>query len=694
MSAGKSKKELLLEIGCEEIPARFVAPALDSLKQKASASLGSLRLEHGEILTAGTPRRLTVCVRDVSPAQPDLVREVTGPARSVAYDGEGGLTRAGQGFARSQGVEPDELTVKVLSKGEYICAVRREVGRPAADVLREAVPEWITSMRFPKSMRWGDGDLRFARPIHWILSLFGGKVLKFEVEGIPSGSRSAGHRFLSPETFEVSGWNDYLEKTKGAMVIADPKERRAMIGDQVGEAARRAGGEVSGDEELLDTVTHLVEYPVAVCGAFDDDFLNLPEEVLVTAMKSHQKYFTVRGTSGGLMARFVAVSNMTCDDGMKLVKEGNERVLRARLADARFFFREDSKVSLADHVPELHKVVYQEKLGTYGEKIERVASLARDLAEKTGTCEPVDASRAALLSKADLVTLMVGEFPELQGVMGREYAALSGESPEVAAAVFEQYLPRHSGDELPGSDIGSILSIADRADSIAGIFGVGEAPTGSEDPYGLRRHTLAIINILQSRRYDLSLSALFEKAVGLLKGKLEVPAEALLPQILAFFQGRLENLYVGAGFPPDIVRAVLASGFDSLTRAKDRIEALDDFRKEEDFLPLATTFKRAANIVPAGFVGSVDPTLFQEKAERDLFEALGGLEGKVRRFIGEDDYRGALGDMASIRTALDTFFDEVLVMAKDPAVKENRLALVGNLASLFSGIADFRQISV
>lgn len=694
MSAGVSKHELLLEIGCEEIPARFVAPALDSLEKKVSASLASLRLEHGEILAAGTPRRLAVCVRDVSPAQPELVRDVIGPARSVAYDAEGNITRAGQGFARSQGVEPAELTVTTLSKGDYVCAVRREEGRPAAAVLRDEIPEWITSLRFPKSMRWGYGELRFARPIHWILSLLGGEVLEFEVEGICSGNRSAGHRFLSPETFAVTSWADYLEKTKSAMVVADPRERRAMIGDQVEEAARGEGGTVSGDEELLDTVTYLVEYPVAVCGAFDEDFLNLPEEVLVTAMKSHQKYFTVRGKNDDLMARFVAVSNMTCDDGMKLVREGNERVLRARLADARFFFREDSKISLADHVPELNKVVYQEKLGTYGEKIGRVAALAGEMAEKSCTCDSEDASRAALLSKADLVTLMVGEFPELQGVMGREYALLSGEKAEVATAVFEQYLPRYSGDELPQSDLGAILSVADRADSIAGIFGIGEAPTGSEDPYGLRRHTLAIINILQSRRYALGLSWLFEKAIGLLQGKLEVPLEDLRPQILAFFQGRLENLYVGTGFPPDIVRAVLASGFDSLTKAKDRIEALDDFRKEEDFLPLATTFKRAANIVPEGFVGSVDPALFQEKAERDLHEALGGLEGKVMRFIGEEDYRSALRDMASIRTVLDSFFDEVLVMAKEPAVKENRLALVQNLAALFSGIADFRQISV
>ncbi|MFC1657642.1 glycine--tRNA ligase subunit beta [Candidatus Moduliflexota bacterium] len=686
-------KELVLEVGCEEIPARFIANALASLREKAESSLRGLRLEHGAIRTAGTPRRLAVCVEDLAERQEELVREVTGPARSAAYDSDGNLTKAGLGFARSLGVDPGELTVKSLPKGEYLAGVRREKGRDSADILREVLPGWLISLRFPKSMRWGNGDLRFARPIHWILALYGGNVLDFEVEGIISGNRSRGHRFLSPAAFEVKGWNDYLEGMKNARVIADPKERRELIAEQIAEAAVREGGTVSPDEDLLDTVTNLVEYPVAVCGSFDEDFLELPEEVLVTEMKFHQKYFTVRDGEGRLMARFIAVSNITCDDGMKIVREGNERVLRARLADGRFFFQEDGKVPLENFVSSLEKVVYQEKLGSYREKVARVEGMSVKLAGQIG-CDPGQAARAARLSKADLVTQMVGEFPELQGVMGREYALKAGEAPEVAMAIFEQYLPRHSGDELPSGDLGAVLSIAERIDSIVGIFGIGEAPTGSEDPYGMRRHTLAIINIIMERSYPIELSPLIEEAIRTLQGKTDRPGGELLGEVRDFFGGRLENLFTGDGHPPDVVRAVLAAGFERLPEVRKKIAALTDFRSRAEFLPLATVFKRAANIVPEGFSGGVDPALFAEGEERELHDAVSGLEGDVRQLVVEENYRAALVKMAAIQPVLDRFFEKVLVMAEEDAVKTNRLALVQGLASLFSGIADFRQISV
>lgn len=691
--SGEKSVELLLEIGCEEIPARFIPPALADLRTRAAKALKELRLEHGEVVTAGTPRRLTLAVRGIAGLQPELVREVTGPAKAVAYGPDGTLTKAGIGFARSQGADPDALTVKKTAKGEYVSVIRKEEGRAAAAILAEEIPRWITSLRFPKSMRWGDGDLRFARPIHWIVALLGGEVLDFEVEGIRASNRSAGHRFLSPASFEVEGWDDYLRKMEEASVIVVPGERKASIAAQIAAAATAEGGTVSNDEELLDTVTHLVEYPVAVCGSFDEDFLGLPEEVLVTSMKYHQKYFTVRDGGGRLMARFIAVSNMRCAD-MSLIREGNERVLRARLADARFFFEEDRKTVFADYVSKLEKVVYQEKLGTYREKIDRVAVIARSLAKKTGAAEPEDAARAALLSKADLVTQMVGEFPELQGVMGREYAAASGEKEPVAAAIFEHYRPRFAGDDLPESDLGALLSIADRVDSISGIFGIDEAPTGSEDPYGLRRHTLATINILTARDYDVDLSSLIEEAIGLVAEKVVRPSDELQREIMEFFRGRLEHLYVGAGFPSDVVRAVLAAGFDRLPEVKKKIEALDSFRRLDSFLPVATAFKRASNIVPADFEGRVDAALLQEKEEKDLHAALAGLREKTVAALEGGDYAGALEEMADLRPVLDRFFDKVLVMADDPAVRDNRLALVQGLASLFSRIADFRQISV
>jgi glycyl-tRNA synthetase beta chain len=535
--------------------------------------------------------------------------------------------------------------------------------------------------------------MRFARPIHWILALFGGEILEFEVGGIKASNRSAGHRFLSPASFEVKDWEDYLLKMEEASVIAVPDERKSRIAVQIAEAAAADGGAVTRDEELLETVTHLVEYPVAFCGSFEDDFLRLPEEVLVTSMKYHQKYFTVRDGGGRLMARFIAVSNMRCAD-MGLIREGNERVLRARLADARFFFEEDSKTVFADFVAELDKVVYQEKLGTYREKVDRVAAIARSLAKKTGAADPEDAARAALLSKADLVTQMVGEFPELQGVMGREYAASSGEKKTVAVAIFEHYRPRFAGDDLPESDLGALLSVADRIDTIGGIFGIDEAPTGSEDPYGLRRHTLAIINILTARGYRLDLSSLIEEAIGLVAEKVLRPADELQRDIMEFFRGRLEHLYVGAGFPSDVVRAVLAPGFGRLPEVKKKIEALESFRRLDSFLPVATTFKRASNIVPADFEGRVNPALLQEKEEKDLHAALEGLHEKTVAALEGGDYAGVLDEMANLRPVLDNFFDKVLVMAEDPAVRDNRLALVQGLASLFGRVADFRQISV
>jgi glycyl-tRNA synthetase beta chain len=583
--------------------------------------------------------------------------------------------------------------VKKTAKGEYVSVTVKEEGRAAAAILGDELPRWITGLRFPKSMHWGEGDLRFARPIHWIVALLDGEVLDFEVEGIRASNRSAGHRFLSPASMEIENWDDYLRKMEEASVIVVPGERKGRIAAQIAEAAAAEGGSVSTDEELLDTVTHLVEYPVAVCGSFEEDFLSLPEEVLVTSMKYHQKYFTVRGADGELMARFIAVSNMRCAD-MGLIREGNERVLRARLSDARFFFEEDRKTAFADFVGRLDKVVYQEKLGTYREKIDRVAVIARSLAKKTGVAEPDDAARAALLSKADLVTQMVGEFPELQGVMGREYAIASGEKEGVAAAIFEHYRPRFASDDLPESDLGSLLSVADRVDSISGIFGIDEAPTGSEDPYGLRRHTLATINILTARDYNLDLSSLIEEAIGLVAEKVVRPSDELLREIMEFFRGRLEHLYVGAGFPSDVVRAVLAAGIDRLPEVKKKIEALESFRKLDSFLPVATTFKRASNIVPADFEGAVDAALLQEEEEKDLHGALAGLREKTVTALEVGDYAGALEEMAGIQPVLDQFFDKVHVMADDSSLRDNRLALVQELAGLFSRVADFRQISV
>jgi glycyl-tRNA synthetase beta chain len=683
--------ELLLEIGTEEIPARFVPRALDDLAATARAALAARRLAHGAVLTFGTPRRLTLAVRGIVPRQPDLELEVVGPAKKAAYGPDGALTRAGLGFAKGQGVAEADLFVKTLPKGEYLCGIRRETGRPAAEILREELPGWITGLRFQKSMRWGGGDLRFVRPIHWLLALLGGEVVPFELEGLRAGNQSRGHRFLAPAPFPVADLADYLQRTRAAKVLVDPAERHASIRRQVEAEAAKKGGLAMIDEELLDHVTNLVEWPVAVCGGFEPEFLSVPAEVLVTAMKSHQKYFTVRDAAGALLPWFVTISNMEAAD-MGLIRAGNERVLRARLSDARFFWEEDLKVPLRGRVQGLATVLYQEKLGTYLEKVERLRELGRWLARESGAAAEQDAERAAFLSKADLVTGMVGEFPELQGVMGRHYALRSGEPPEVAEALLEAYLPRFAGDALPATGLGAVLSVADRVDTIVGIFGIGLSPTGSEDPYALRRHTLAVINILAERAWPIHLYSLVELAIATLGPKVSLPPEGLRAEVLDFFRGRLENLYAGLDFPVDVVRAVLAAGFDRLPEVKQRIAALDELRRLEDFSQLAVTFKRVANIVPPGFAGEIDVALCTEPPEQDLALAVTGVSADVDALLRKRDYATALRKIAELRPVVDRFFDGVLVMAEDPRVRQNRLALLAGVAALFAPIADFRHL--
>jgi len=683
--------DLLLEIGTEEIPARFIPRALDDLAAAARASLEARRLAHGEVSTFGTPRRLVLAVRGIVAQQPDLASEVTGPPSRAAYGPDGSLTKAGAGFAKGQGVDPKDLFVKETPKGQYLAAIRREAGRPAAAILREELPGWILGLRFQKSMRWGEGDLRFVRPLHWVLALFGGEVLAFDLEGLKSGNRSRGHRFLAPAEFEVRDLADYLVKIRAAMIVVDPAERRDSIRRQVEAAGRDKGGTAVIDEELLEHVTNLVEWPVAVCGGFEPAFLGVPAEVLVTAMKSHQKYFTVVDTTGKLLPWFITISNMLAAD-MGHIRAGNERVLRARLSDARFFWEEDLKTPLRSRVSGLASVVYQEKLGTYLEKVERVRKLSRWLARETGGTSEADAERAAFLCKADLVTGMVGEFPELQGIMGRHYALHAGEKPQVAEALLEAYLPRFAGDRLPQTDLGAILSVADRMDTICGIFGIGMSPTGSEDPHALRRHTLAVINILAARAWPIYLNSLVEFAILALSGKHTHPPEQLRAEVLEFFRGRLENLHTAGGSPVDVVRAVLSAGFDRLPEVKRRIDALDEIRRREDFAPLAVTFKRVANIVPPGFEGEIDAARCTDPLESDLEAAVSAVRADVGALVWERDYRGALSRIAELRPVVDRFFDGVMVLSDDPKVRANRLALLAAVQSLFADLADFRQL--
>ncbi|UCG38815.1 MAG: glycine--tRNA ligase subunit beta, partial [bacterium] len=489
------KKDLLLEIGTEEIPASYLPPALDQIKDLASRELGAQRVSFEQVRAYATPRRIVLHVQGVAVSQESSVKEVLGPARSVAFDEKGNATKAAEGFARSQGLKVGDLKVVKTPKGEYVAAVRAETSMPTADVLPGIMPRIITSLHFPKFQRWGYLSLRFPRPIRWMLCLFGSDVVPFELEGIRSGRMIRGHRFMAPGPFEIKDVKDYFVKVKKSKVILDQEQRRRMIMEGVQKAAEQVGGVPIKDEELLEEVTYLVEYPVIVTGTYEDRYLSLPREVLITSMRSHQRYFSVTSKRGKLMPYFVTISNNVTRD-KRVVAMGNERVLRARLEDAMFFFQEDAKVKLQKRVDELKDVVFQQKLGTSWEKMERFSSLAQSVTRKVAPENLKEVKRVAFLCKGDLVTQMVGEFAELQGVMGREYALLDGEDTTVADGILEHYYPRFSGDRTPGTVGGAAVSLADRLDTVCGCFGIGITPTGTADPYGLRRHALAVIAIL------------------------------------------------------------------------------------------------------------------------------------------------------------------------------------------------------
>jgi glycyl-tRNA synthetase beta chain len=685
------KKELFLEIGTEEIPAAFLPKAMSDMDALIRKELEHARVSHGEVRTLATPRRLALLVRDLDERQPDAEVTALGPAKKVAYDADGKPTKAAEGFARGQGVTVADLTTATTEKGEYVAVTKRLVGRPTAEILTEILPRLIGAIPFRKSMRWGGLDVRFARPMHWIVALFDGVVVPFSFGSINSGSASRGHRFMADASFPVRDFVHYLDECERHFVIPDPEKRKEIIRREVEQAARAAGGRVLSDEDLLEQVTFLVEYPSVVRGSFSPEFLQVPKEVLITSMREHQRYFSLVDEDGHLLPNFITVNNTLADDPT-VVMRGNERVLRARLSDARFFFDEDKKVSLEDRVEDLKGIVYQAKLGTSHEKMERFRKLSEALASRL--CPEVTAkvSRTAYLCKADLVTGMVGEFPELQGVMGREYALLSGEEPEVARAIHEHYLPTQAGGDLPSSDIGAFVSIADKLDTICGCFGVGLIPSGTADPYALRRSALGIIAIILDRGYDLSLAELIDASLGLLRDKLTRDETLVRADVLEFFRGRYVNLMAGR-YPSDVVEAVVAVSFDNLNETAARMAALAEFKERPDFEPLAVAFKRVCNIVKEGIDIPVDAGLFREDAERELFCAFDAVASAARGKIGGKDFLAALTEIAGLKGPVDVFFDGVMVMAEDEQVRNNRLALLTRIARLFGAIADFSRIS-
>ena len=624
------------------------------------------------------------------------MQEITGPPLRVAYDEEGRPTKAAFGFAKKQDVTVDDLTSIKTEKGEYLFVKRTIPGRPTREILSEILPAVLSTISWPKSMRWGSVGIPFVRPVHWIVGLFDGEALPFEFAGIASGKMSRGHRFMAPEPFEVCDVQDYLKKIQGAYVVIEQPERERIVVDITAEEAGKVQGVPPDDSDLVSTVANLVEYPSAVCGGFDEKFLALPDPVLITAMREHQKYFAVYDRDGRLLPNFVAVNNTVTRDP-STVRKGHERVLRARLSDAAFFMEEDRKQPLTDRLEDLKRVIYQADLGTSFAKVQRFENLSKEVAEIVLPDEIESAALAARLCKCDLVTQMVGEFPSLQGVMGKEYAQLEGYPEKVSTAIEEHYLPLKAGGKLPAGELGAIVGVADRIDTIAGCFSVGLEPTGSADPFALRRHAIAIIRIIEAFDWEISLSWLVDRALFYLRQELDFSVEKIFSQVMAFVRERYKNLLLGEGYEPDLIEAVLSAGFDNIRGLRPRIEQLKQFSKEsEDFGLLAFTFKRVTNILKKETVSfAVDQELFQDQEETALWETFETVRDRVHEMLEGGRFFDALEVMAELRKPVDLFFDGVEVMVKDnEALRKNRIGLLQRIEALVLLVADFSKFSI
>ncbi len=688
--------DLLFEIGAEEIPAGFVPPALRQLEEDLAAALGEARLGHGEVRAVGSPRRLAVWSRDVAPRQADARTEALGPPVAQAFDAEGRPTPAALGFARGQGVDVSALSRAQTPKGERVAVIRVEKGKRAEKVLPALLERLVARLRFKKSMRSRFDEATFARPVRWMVALYAGRPLTVRHGEVVSGKVTFGHRFVHPKAIRLSGTpEDYLARLRRAGVLADPSERRAAIEKGLARAARQSGGAVRPDEALVEQVLHLVEHPTAVAGQFEKSNLALPPEVVISEMRNHQRYFAVVDRQGRLTNRFVAVSGTPVRDP-RVARHGYQRVLRARLADARFFFEADRQRPLRDRVESLGRRTYQARLGSELDRANRIGAIAVSLARAVGKdALAADVLEAARLCKTDLTTGMVGEFPELQGVMGSHYARLEGLKPEIADAIEDHYKPLGASEEMPRGDVGALVGLADRLHALVGIVGVGEKATGAADPFGLRRAAIGILRILLHRGYHLSLAGSVEATLDSLQGvRLAADRAQVAGQVADFVGKRLEALW-GEQLAPDLVAAVLAAGFDDVVDARRRLEALAAAKTRPDFVPLATTFKRVANIqekAQGAGAARVDPALLRDEAERHLLGELERVEASVARLRASRDYAAILGAVAGLKPAVDRFFDEVLVMADEAALRDNRLGLMRRVGALFADVADFRRL--
>lgn len=688
-----SAADFLVEIGTEELPPKALNSLSESLAQGIENGLNQADLAYGKVHIYAAPRRLAVWIEQVALAQADKRVERRGPAKKAAFDENGNPSKALEGFARSCGVTVAELMEVETDKGVWMAYEQAVTGQPTLDLLPGLVEAALAKLPVPKRMRWGSSDVEFVRPVHWVLMLLGDKVVPATILGKPASNVTRGHRFHAPEEITIDEPFDYAAVLKKqGYVIADFAERRALIRHQVLQAAERVSAVAEIDEALLDEVTALNEWPVAVMGSFDEDFLSVPPECLISAMKGHQKFFHLRDAEGRLLPRFITVSNIESSRPESVIS-GNERVIRPRLSDAKFFWNQDRKQSLDDFLPSLKTVVFQQKLGTLYDKVERLETLAVKIARPLGVPAEL-AERAARLSKCDLMTLMVGEFPELQGVMGRYYALAENEHLLVADSLDQQYQPRFAGDALPNNELAQSLALADKLDTITGIFGIGEVPTGDKDPFALRRAALGVMRIMIEKELDLDLHYLIEASLKL-HSQVVFSAE-LVESIYDFIIGRLKAYYADQGISAEAFEAVRVCRPAHPIDFSKRIEAVKIFAQLAGVESLTAAHKRIQNIlkkVPGDWPEEVNPNLFEQDAERDLWHKLDQLREEVSSLIAARDYASALVKLAEVREPVDAFFDQLMVMAEDEAVRRNRLALLNQIYQLFMAVADISRLS-
>ena len=682
---------LLYEIGVEEMPSRFVESTLGQLKNNLTKALTEKRVGFSEIETYATPRRLVLVVKGLADRQADLEEEVKGPSKKIALAEDGSFTKAALGFMKGKGLGENDVYFKDLDGTEYIYATIKEAGEDTEKILCDVLGEIVKAVVFPKSMRWGGKNMRFVRPIRWLLALMNDKVVPVNMEGIIASNKTVGHRFLGAKSIEVTSIEDYLAKLEENYVILDQAKRKAIIRDQIDKVAASINGRVDMDEDLLEEVTYIVEYPTAFYGEFDKEYASLPKEVVKTPMKAHQRYFPVVDDKGDLLANFIAVRNGN-DYKIENVKKGNEKVLEARLADALFFFREDRKKALVDYRPQLDTVVFQEKLGTLLDKSERLYKLAGRLADEIGRGVNKDLlERAAYLCKADLVTSMVFEFDELQGYMGMEYSKLDKEDPIVSKAIYEHYLPRFSGDEIPQSAEGAILSIIDKIDTIAGFFAIGIQPTGSADPFALRRQCLGILTILLEKNIELDIARLAELALDQYSG-VDSDKAGVVDQIVAFFNDRTRVMFKDLSIRYDVVDAVLASDEKNMSDLYARGRAINAWIDNPSLNDMLVAFNRVSTLAEKAEGLDINEVNLVEAAEKDLYAKFVLVDKEIVNLMGQKKYTESLDAFASLKPAIDDFFETVMVMDENLDVRNNRLALLANIYKAMLKICDLSKI--